>query len=120
MRDGGNKQTGRSAKAAGHSASVPNASGFAPCPFCKQYSHSIGEDRLAAALMHFEMMYAHPLRGHPMGRVFDERTRDAAQVLIAAARAAQGTLIRQDGDGTQIAAPLGSGPVGNADAPKAS
>jgi hypothetical protein len=33
-------------------------------------------------------------------------------------RAAQGTLIRQDGDGTQIVAPLGSGPVGNADAPK--
>lgn len=33
-------------------------------------------------------------------------------------RPAQGTLIRQDGDGTQIAAPLVSGPVGNADAPK--
>lgn len=64
------------------------ASQFAPCPTCRQYSHSIGEDRLAAALKHFESMRAHPVRGHPMGRNFDEQTRDAAQVLIAAAKGA--------------------------------
>lgn len=59
---------------------------FAPCPTCRQYSHSIGDDALAEALMHFESMYAHPVRGHPMGRNFDAKTRDAAQVLMAAAR----------------------------------
>lgn len=61
---------------------------FAPCPFCHQYSHSIGEDQLAKAFMHFQSMYGHPVRGHPMGDVFDEQTRDAAQVLMAAARLA--------------------------------
>jgi hypothetical protein len=60
---------------------------YAPCPSCGQYSHSIGEDKLSEALLHFETMYAHPLRGTPMGHVFDLITRDAAQVLIAAARA---------------------------------
>ena len=60
--------------------------GFMPCPTCKQYSHSLGEDKLAEALMHFESMYGHPVRGHPMGHNFDEKTRDAAQVLMAAAR----------------------------------
>jgi hypothetical protein len=63
-------------------------SGFVPCPTCGQYSHSIGEDRLAAAFNLFQSMYAHPVRGHPMGHNFDEATRDAAQVLMAAARAA--------------------------------
>jgi hypothetical protein len=59
---------------------------FAPCPLCKQYSHSIGEDRLTDAFKHFQSMYAHPVRGHPMGNNFDEKTRDAAQVLMASAR----------------------------------
>jgi hypothetical protein len=59
---------------------------FAPCPLCKQYSHSIGDDELTAAWMHFHTMIAHPMRGHPMGHAFDEKTRDAAQVLMAAAR----------------------------------
>lgn len=66
---------------------------FAPCPTCKQYSHSLGDDALADAFNHFQVMYAHPVRGHPMGHIFDEKTRDAAQVLIAAAR-------KGDGDGT--------------------
>lgn len=60
--------------------------GYAPCPTCGQYSHSIGEDELAAAFNHFQMMYAHLVRGHPMGYVFDEQTRNAAQVLMAAAK----------------------------------
>jgi hypothetical protein len=59
---------------------------FVPCPFCKQYSHSIGEDQLAEAFNHFQSLLAHPMRGHPMGEAFDEKTRDAAQVLMAAAR----------------------------------
>lgn len=60
--------------------------GFAPCSLCKQYSHSIGDDQLAKAFMHFQSMIAHPVRGHPMGDAFDEQTRDAAQVLMAAAQ----------------------------------
>lgn len=60
---------------------------FAPCPLCHQYSHSIGEDRIAEAFNHFQMMYAHPIRGTPMGHIFDEETRDAAHVLLAAIRA---------------------------------
>lgn len=62
---------------------------FIPCPLCRQYSHSIPDDRLAEAFRHFESMYAHPLRGSPMGHHFDERTRDFAQVLVAAARSAR-------------------------------
>ena len=62
---------------------------FAPCPLCKQYSHSISADQLAAAFKHFQSMYAHPVRGHPMGRNFDKQTRDAAQILMAAARRSQ-------------------------------
>jgi hypothetical protein len=61
---------------------------FVPCPMCKQYSHSIAGDDLADAIMHFESMTAHPLRGTPMGHNFDEQTRDYAQMLVAAARAA--------------------------------
>ena len=61
--------------------------GFAPCPTCKQYSHSIGEDKLTEAFNHFHTMYAHPVRGHPMGYWFEEKTRDMAQVLMSAVRA---------------------------------
>jgi hypothetical protein len=82
----------QSALSLGHSASVPCVEGFAPCPFCHQYSHSIGGDQLAKAFMHFQSMYAHPMRGHPMGDIFDEQTQDAAQVLMTAARLAPGTL----------------------------
>jgi hypothetical protein len=61
--------------------------GFAPCPTCHQYSHSIGEDALARAFMHFEtMVIENPLKPYPTGYVFSEETRDAAQVLIALAR----------------------------------
>lgn len=67
---------------------APQYAGFAPCPTCRQYSHSLGDDALAKAYMHFEMITAHPVRGHPMGHVYDDTTRDAAQVLMAAARAA--------------------------------
>lgn len=58
---------------------------FVPCPLCKQYSHSIREDKLGEAILHFETMIAHPVRGHPMCQAFDDKTRDAAQVLMAAA-----------------------------------
>lgn len=61
--------------------------GFDPCPFCKQYSHSLGDGQLNAAFMHFQSLIAHPMRGHPMGEAFDEKTRDAAQVLMTAALA---------------------------------
>lgn len=57
--------------------------GFAPCPLCHQYSHSLGDDAVTAAFNHFQSMVAHPVRGHPMGNAFDEKTRDAAQVLMS-------------------------------------
>lgn len=66
---------------------------FEPCPTCKQYSHSIGGDQLADAFMHFETLLAHPVRGHAMGPAFDEKTRDAAQVLVAAARGCDVALL---------------------------
>lgn len=62
---------------------------FSPCPTCGQYSHSIGEDRLAEAFLHFESMYSHRGDGIPTQFNFDEKTRDFAQVLVAAARSAQ-------------------------------
>lgn len=61
--------------------------GFAPCPTCGQYSNSLGDDEIADAYNHFHMMHAHPVRGHPMGDVFDEKTRNAAKVLCAAIEA---------------------------------
>lgn len=74
----------------------PGHEGFSPCPTCKQYSHSLGDDALAKAYMHFEMMTAHPVRGHPMGHVYDDATRDAAQVLMAAARDKEGANGQRD------------------------
>ena len=67
--------------------------GYDPCPTCRQYSHSIGCDVVAAAFNHFQSMIAHPVRGHPMGDAFDEQTRDAAQVLMA-----QLAKLQADGD----------------------
>ena len=66
---------------------MENDVNFAPCPVCKQYSHSIGEDQLAEAFRHFESMFSHRGDGIPTQFVFDQQTRDAAQVLMAAARA---------------------------------
>lgn len=59
---------------------------FAPCPLCKQYSHSIGEDQLAQAFNHFHTMYSHRGDGIPTQFCFPMETRDAAQILMAAAR----------------------------------
>lgn len=59
---------------------------FAPCPTCRQYSHSIGEDKLAAAFMVFQSMFSHRNDGIPTQFCFDEQARDAAQVLMTAAR----------------------------------
>lgn len=60
--------------------------GYAPCPTCKQYSHSLGDDALADAFNHFQMMIDHRGDGLPTQHLFDEKTRDAAQVLMAAAQ----------------------------------
>lgn len=60
--------------------------GFAPCPTCGQYSHSIGGDQLAEAFRHFETMFSHRGDGIPTQFVFGMETRDAAQILMAAAR----------------------------------
>lgn len=70
-------------------------SGFVPCPACKQYSHSIGEDQLTAAFNHFHTMLAHPVRGHAMCDAFDEKTKDAAQVLMSAAMKAASHPLEQ-------------------------
>lgn len=66
--------------------------GYAPCPTCHQYSHSLGDDALAKAFNHFQAMTDHRGDGSPTQHVFDEETRDAAQVLMAAARSADGGL----------------------------
>jgi hypothetical protein len=63
--------------------STEPAGEYDPCPLCKQYSHSIGCDNVAAAFNHFHTMIAHPVRGYPMGHAFDEQTRDAAQVMMS-------------------------------------
>lgn len=39
--------------------------GFAPCPTCKQYSHSIGDDQLAEAFNHFQGDVLASRRRHP-------------------------------------------------------
>jgi len=69
---------------------MPNDTSYEPCPTCGQYNHSIGEDALAEAFMYFQSMYVHPVSGHPMGHNFHEKTRDAAQILMAAARNVNG------------------------------
>lgn len=61
--------------------------GFAPCPLCKQYSHTIGDDQLAEAFLHFQAMFSHRGDGIPTQYCYDEQTRDAAQILMTAARA---------------------------------
>ncbi|MFZ5701169.1 MAG: hypothetical protein ACOY4P_07430 [Pseudomonadota bacterium] len=81
------------------------AAGFAPCPTCGQYSHSIGDDQLAAALMHFEAMTDHRGDGIPTQRVFDDATRDAAQVLMAAA-VSEGAPLLRFADAEQIGVDL--------------
>ncbi len=60
--------------------------GFAPCPTCRQYSHSLSEDAVAEAFMHFQSMLSHRGDGIPTQFTFDAKTRDAAQVLMAAHR----------------------------------
>jgi hypothetical protein len=58
---------------------------FQACPTCRQYSHSIGEDQLAEAFMHFQSMFSHRGDGIPTQHSFDAKTRDMAQVLMAGA-----------------------------------
>lgn len=60
--------------------------GFAPCSTCKQYSHSLSEGQIAEAFMHFQSMFSHRGDGIPTQYSFSPETRDAAQVLMAAAR----------------------------------
>ena len=61
---------------------------FIPCPTCGRYSHSIEHaDVLAAAFNHFQSMFSHRGDGIPTQHSFDETTRDAAAVLMEAARA---------------------------------
>lgn len=60
--------------------------GFAPCPTCHQYSHSIGEDVLSRAFIHFQSMFSHRGDDIPTQFTFDEQTRDAAQVLMTASK----------------------------------
>lgn len=60
--------------------------GFAPCPTCRQYSHSLGGDALTDAFNHFQSMFSHRGDGIPTQHNFDQKTRDAAQALMAAAR----------------------------------
>lgn len=61
---------------------------FTPCHTCGQYSYSIGKGQLASAFMHFQSMFSHRGDGIPTQHSFDQATRDAARVLMAAARGA--------------------------------
>jgi hypothetical protein len=61
---------------------------FVPCPTCKQYSHSIPDDKIAEAFRTFQSMFSHRNDGIPTQFCFDEKVRDAAQVLTALARQA--------------------------------
>lgn len=56
---------------------------FAPCPTCGQYSHSLGEDAVAEAFMHFQTMIVPEHKSWACWHAFDDKTRDAAQVLMA-------------------------------------
>lgn len=78
---------------------------FAPCPTCGQYSHSIGDNQLAAAFRHFEAMADHRGDGIPTQRLFDDATRDAAQVLMAAA-VSEGAPLLRFADAEQIGVDL--------------
>jgi len=88
--EGNDWDTPEEAAAEWNTRPTPVHGEYSPCPTCHQYSHSIGDDALAKAFNHFQSMIAHPVRGHPMGDAFDEATRDAAQVLMAAARPVHG------------------------------
>ena len=66
--------------------------GFSPCPTCRQYSHSLGQGQQTEAYMHFQSMVAHPVRGHPMANAFDDRTRNAAEVLVSSINTLVDTL----------------------------
>ena len=67
-------------------ARMDAAPGFGPCPTCRQYNPPIGDDELAEAHLHFQSMFSHRGDGIPTQYTFDERTRDMAQRLVAAAR----------------------------------
>jgi len=67
---------------------------FAPCRACGQYSHSIGADALTEAYNHFQaMVYGHPLKDYPTDYAFSDETRDAAQVLMAAAKGERDRIV---------------------------
>lgn len=67
---------------------TPENPSATPCPTCHQYDHSsLGEGQVTNAFLHFQAMCSHRGDGTPTQFVFDEATRDAAQVLMAAARA---------------------------------
>jgi hypothetical protein len=78
---------------------------YAPCPTCRQYSHSIGEDQLADAFMHFQSMHSHRGDGIPTQHSFDERTRDAAQVLMIAAQGVAQARAQAVEDAAKVADP---------------
>jgi hypothetical protein len=78
---------------------------YAPCPTCRQYSHSIGEDQLADAFMHFQSMYSHRGDGIPTQHSFVERTRDAAQVLMIAAQGVAQARAQAVEDAAKVADP---------------
>lgn len=66
---------------------------YAPCPTCGQYSHSIPEDRVAAAFNHFHMMYDPRGDEIPTQHWFDDHTRDHAQVLVAEIERLRGEVL---------------------------
>ena len=62
----------------------PALANFRACPTCGQYSHSIGEDAVTKAFMHFQTMICeNPMKAYPTGHLFQAQTRDAARVLCA-------------------------------------
>lgn len=69
--------------------------GYAPCPTCKQYNHSIDEGLVGEAILHFTTIEAHPVRGTPMGPIFDEKTIDMARRIVARIGALEEALTKR-------------------------
>lgn len=55
----------------------------APCPTCKQYSHTLRTDEIGEAILHFETMIQLEHKSYPTMRAFDDKTRDMAQRLVS-------------------------------------
>lgn len=91
---------------------VPAPEGeFMPCPTCRRYSHSLGDDEVTKAFLHFQSMISHRGDGIPTQNAFDEATRDAAQVFVTALKS---MVPKTLGDQAELVGRLEGWPAGPA------